>query len=121
MSLFILEFVFFIAFGAIVFLFVRKLPYVSDISSEEPSTRKTFFKAEWIDEVDRKLIVLLSKWLRKMKLLVMRLDNYVSRHIERIKNRHASNSDQQNILKEIEQEEKKDEKREEKSEEVKDN
>lgn len=113
MSLFILELVFFIAFGAIVFLFVRKLPYVSDVPSEELSAHKTFLKAEWIDEVDRKLIDLLSKWLRKIKLLVMRLDNYVSKHIERIKNRHAANSDQQNILKEIEQEEKKDEKNEE--------
>lgn len=113
MSLFILELVFFISFGAIVFLFVRKLPYISDVSSEAPSVRKTFLKAEWIDKVDRKLIDLLSKWLRKMKLMVMRLDNYVSRHIERIKNRHATNSDQQNILKEIEQEERKDEKSEE--------
>ena len=113
MSLFILELVFFIAFGAIVFLFVRKLPYVSDIPSETPSARKTLFKAEWVDEVDRKLIGLISKWLRKIKLLVMRLDNYVSKHIERIKNRHAANSDQQNILKEIEQEENKGEKDEE--------
>jgi hypothetical protein len=113
MPLFILELVFFIAFGAIVFLFVSKLPYISDVPSESPSARKNLFKAEWIDEVDRKLIDLLSKWLRKIKLLVMRLDNYVSRHIERIKNRHATNSDQQNILKEIEREEKKDEKSEE--------
>ena len=114
MSLFILELVFFISFGVIVFLFVRKLPYVSDIPSGMPSPHKTFFRAEWIDKIDRKLIDLLSKWLRKMKLVVMRLDNYVSRHIEKIKQRHTSESNQQNILKEIQQEEVKGEDEEEK-------
>jgi len=103
MSLFILEIVFFISLGLIVFLFVRKLPYVSDISQKELSAvqRKGLFNSEWIDKIDNKFIDLLSKWLRKMKLIVMRLDNYVARHLESIKHKGSQEATTQNILKEI--------------------
>jgi Na+/phosphate symporter len=103
MSLFILELVFFVSFAVIVFLFIRKLPYISDVVLHSPQ-KKDFSRYQWIDKIDRKLIELLSKWLRRIKLVVMRLDNYVSNHIEKIKQRHSSETIQQNILREIEQE-----------------
>lgn len=105
MSFFILEIVFFISIGVIVFLFVSKLPYVGDVVRPETggtSSRKGLFHSEWIAVVDRKFIDLLSKWLRKMKLIVMRLDNYVTKHIEIVKHKQGVHtSSQQNILKEL--------------------
>jgi len=104
MSLFILELVFFVSFGIIVFLFVRKLPQVGDLPKNSGNLKKSF-EFGWIDRVDHKVAELLSKWLRKIKLVVMRLDNYVTGHIERMKQRHSVKLNQQNILKEIDKEE----------------
>ena len=106
MSFFILEIVFFISIGVIVYLFVSKLPYVSDVIRPETNPtgiRKGIFHSEWVSIVDKKFIDLLSKWLRKMKLVVMRLDNYVTKHIENIKHKQGAHSAQQNILKEIDE------------------
>jgi general stress protein CsbA len=105
MSSFILEIVFFISIGVLVFLFVNKLPYVSDVVRVEAtggSPRKGIFHSEWIEKLDRKFIDLLSKWLRKAKLVVMRLDNYVTKHIESIKHKQGNDNNQQNILKDLE-------------------
>ena len=115
MSFFILEIVFFISLGVIVFLFIRKLPYVSDIPQKELTAekfRKGLFGSQWVDKLDNKFVDLLSKWLRKMKLAVMRLDNYVARHIEKIRHRGSQENATQNILKEI-GEDKEEEKKEE--------
>jgi hypothetical protein len=103
MSLFILEIVFFASLGVIVFLFIRKLPYVSDIPHKELSAamKKSLLRSEWVDKIDNKFVDLLSKWLRKAKLVVMRLDNYVARHLESMKHRGSQESANQNILKEI--------------------
>ena len=104
MSFFILEIVFFISLGAVVFLFVRKLPYVSDVPQKELTAerlRRGLFGSQWVDKLDSKFVDLLSKWLRRMKLAVMRLDNYVTRHIEKIKHRGSQENQAQNILKEI--------------------
>ncbi len=118
MSFFILEIVFFISLGAIVFLFVRKLPYVSDVPQKELNAgrfKDGILNSQWVDKLDSKFIDLLSKWLRKMKLAVMRLDNYVARHIENIKHRTSREKTAQNILKEIEED------REDRKEESKEN
>ncbi len=109
MSFFILEIFFFLSLGAIVFLFVKKLPYVSDIPQKELNAgklRNSILNSQWVDKLDSRFVDFLSKWLRKMKLAVMRLDNYVSRHIENIKHRTSREKTTQNILKEIESDEK---------------
>ncbi len=83
----ILNLAFFGSFGVIVYLLARTLPRVSD--SGEP-----LHTASWFDrlltklplkEIDARLTISLEKTLRRMKVLVMRVDNFITGHLKRIR------------------------------------
>ncbi|HPW34237.1 MAG TPA: hypothetical protein PK367_00555 [Candidatus Paceibacterota bacterium] len=109
MSFFVLEIVFFVSLAIVVYLFMRKLPCVSDVTeSQEPkAAKRRLIKAQWIDVLDKKFVDILSKWLRKTKLFIMKIDNYVTKHLETIKRKKGNESSGQSIFNELDQEEKK--------------
>jgi len=87
---FILEQLFFVSIGIMVYMVVRKLPQVrgfEDRPTDERGLAKKFFLKtgnNWANKLDQKLINVVEKVLRKMKVLLMRMDNYVSHHLKKV-------------------------------------
>jgi len=76
----------------VVYLFARSLPLVDGFGEKRQKVKKPrkFIKEEWVEAFDTKTSAVFSKWLRKAKLTIMKMDNVVSRNIDRIKERSAS-------------------------------
>lgn len=74
--------------GVIVYLFVKKMPKVGeDVIGEGEAKRKVNFPKLKVrmENVDKTINSLLEKALRKIKLLLMRLDNATTDFLGRVK------------------------------------
>ena len=75
-----------------VYIIARKIPVISDNMDEIESHNSVSSKIEKLinsiplDKIDFILSQFLEKTLRKIKLLLMKLDNYLNRHLEKFKN-----------------------------------
>jgi len=71
----------------VVYMFVRALPRVADI--HEPPTIYDYFDA-WmakfpLHQLDGRLNMLLFKFLKRVRVVVMKIDNHLIRHLERVR------------------------------------
>ncbi len=103
MSYFILEQIFLVSIGVMIYMIVRTLPRVNgfDLAQEKEKKKGPTlqFKQEWVDVLDKHFIASLEKTLRRMKVWVMKLDNYVSRNLERVSpKRNGEKENQPNIF-----------------------
>lgn len=69
-----------------VYMFIRALPRVADKS--EPPTVYDYFDT-WIAKfplhhLDNRLNALLFKFLKRVRVVVMRIDNYLIRHLQQV-------------------------------------
>ena len=75
-----------------VYIVARKIPVISDNVDEIESHNSVSSKIESLinsiplDKIDFVLSQFLEKTLRKTKLLLMKLDNYLNHHLEKFKN-----------------------------------
>lgn len=72
--------------SVVVYLFTRALPRVAD--QDEPPTVYDYFDA-WLAKlplhhVDSRLNALLFKFLKRVRVVVMKIDNYLIRHLARV-------------------------------------
>jgi hypothetical protein len=113
MLYYILEMAFFASCSVIAFLFLRKLPIIGE--SEADAARQERRKAvaqrgDVVHAFDRKFLAASDKVLRRMRLGVLKVDSFVVRRLETIKDRaRYANSASQNKLHELEAVEKKEE------------
>lgn len=88
----ILQLLIFSSLGAIIFLLARALPRVSDTGQVEHST--SFFDRLLthlpLERVDAALDSFFEKFLRKVKILVLKLDNLINHYLGRIKKTNGS-------------------------------
>ncbi len=75
-----------LSLSAILYLMVRALPRLA----EEPETEQKSFIDRWAhsqipEKVDEAVNGYLLKLLRKFKVFALKLDNSISRHLERVK------------------------------------
>ena|SRR5271157_3502795 len=82
---FIFTDIFMLSLGAILYLMVRALPRIV----EEPLEKKNFLD-EWAhsdipEKMDAMLNGFLFKFLRKVKILILKLDNTLSKELRKIK------------------------------------
>lgn len=74
-----------LSLGAILYLMVRALPRIT----EEPSEKKNFLDrlahSDVPEKMDAALNSFLFKFLRKAKILVLKLDNMLSKKLRKIK------------------------------------
>ena len=74
-----------LSLGVVLYLMVRALPRIA----EEPSEKKNFLDrlahSDIPEKMDAILNIFLLKFLRKVKILVMKLDNMLSRGLRKIK------------------------------------
>lgn len=111
MLTFALEIVMVVCLGFILYLFARALPRVSDTTEVPPEAR---MQERWlsraIEKADGWLTAFFEKFLRRMKVWILKVDNWVSVRLNRFKKEAKE-------LQFTEEEGKKEEKKEEKEEE----
>ena len=73
--------------GAVIYLIARVVPRVTEIEAptKEPGFFDKLLKKISLEKVDAVLSGLLEKLLRKFKVVILRLDNLVSKHLHRVK------------------------------------
>jgi len=101
----ILQSIFFISLAVLIYLFARALPRVDD--SGKTDYRKGVFDRMLaqlpLREVDSHINASLEKFLRKMKILVMKSDNVINERLHKIKKVNAQQeeeSDEKSLFKE---------------------
>ena len=92
MFIFTLQIILLLSLGLMVYIVARKIPVISDNVDEIESHNSVSSKIESLinsiplDKIDFVLSQFLEKTLRKTKLLLMKLDNYLNHHLEKFKN-----------------------------------
>lgn len=86
MVMFIFTSILMVSLSAVLYLMVRALPRIA----EEPQTEKRSFLDRWAhsqipEKVDEALNGFLLKFLRKLKVAVLKIDNGLSKRLEKVK------------------------------------
>jgi len=78
-----------LSLGAVVFIATRALPRLTDVTGDKPRRANLFDRAIIrripLDKLDTRAHFFMEKFLRKVKLLIMKTDNYVDDRIVRLK------------------------------------
>ncbi len=87
MFAFILNLLLMICLGTILILVVRVLPRIPDESGVKEE-KKTYFERWLISELPEKADVylsnLLAKWIRKIRVFIMKADNLLGDHLKKM-------------------------------------
>jgi hypothetical protein len=82
---FIFTIILMICLGMVLYLTVQALPRIE----EAPTDRKGFFErwahSEMPEKIDTAFNNFLLKFLRKIKVMILKLDNTLARHLQKIK------------------------------------
>lgn len=84
---FIFQLIIFVSLGVIIYLFARALPRVENenVSSRQLPLLDSFLSARILDRADNIAKTILEKILRRIKIIVMKVDNFVSEHLGKLK------------------------------------
>lgn len=77
-----LQLLFFISLGVLVYLVAIAVTRIPE--SEQKEGEGKFFKthpAEMLSIIDKKVAALKDKTLRRVKVVIMKIDNYISEHL----------------------------------------
>ena len=81
----ILQFVIVVALGTILYIFARALPRVSDIDTSIEKRSSFHWVLERLEVIDEKLISALEKFIRRIRVVVLRADNSLTKKLSRFK------------------------------------
>ena len=83
---FILTNILLIAIGGMLYLFVRTLPRMgeSEVKEEKRTVFERWVMSEIPHEIDKVLNATMGKLFRKLKVLLLRLDNYLTARLKKI-------------------------------------
>jgi len=84
----ILQIAIFASLGAIIYITARALPRIedsADVSQNQLPLIDSVFSSGFLDKADNLAKAILEKILRRMKIAVMKLDNFVSERLGKIK------------------------------------
>ena len=82
---YILQACLFIGLAAVVYVFVKAAPRVGDLPQEKKEPFH-WFKNLPLDKLDNSLSCFSEKWLRRVRLFIMKLDHSIVHKIERFLN-----------------------------------
>ncbi len=106
---FILQTIFLLSFGALIYLAARVLPRIPETAKPEPQREDYFEKLMRklpMERADEVTSMLLEKFLRKSKVIILKLDNFLTKHLKNLKPDSASESfDRPNIFEKKEESE----------------
>jgi len=82
---FVLQLIVFTSLGIVVYLMARALPRVSDSETTRgPNWIDRLMKRVPTQEIDRGINVFLVKFLRKLKLVILKIDNFISHRLGKL-------------------------------------
>lgn len=81
----ILQIALILSFGIIVYLFIKAMPRIGNGEDKKEPSLKNFFANIKLDQVDETINLVLEKVLRRLKLLIMRMDNSITGFLNNIK------------------------------------
>lgn len=84
---FVLQTIVMLSLGAIIYLFARALPRVSETVSSEPRKNylEDFLKKFPLEKADAFSSYWLERFLRKLKIVILRFDNLLTKHLQSLK------------------------------------
>jgi hypothetical protein len=72
--------------GLIIFLVARNLPRISETeTAQNPKTKTNWFSSVPFEKIDATINTSTEKMLRKIKLILMKMDNTVSKQLNKFK------------------------------------
>ncbi|MBI5733073.1 hypothetical protein HY967_03905, partial [Candidatus Jorgensenbacteria bacterium] len=81
---FLVQMIMTISAGAIVYVFAKALPRINDDESSLRSTSPHPVMV-YIERLDEWLLSFIEKWLRRLRVVIMKFDNAVSKKLNRFK------------------------------------
>jgi hypothetical protein len=74
-----------ICLGTVLYLTVQALPRIEEVPSDEKGFLDRWANSEMPEKIDAAFNNFLLKFLRKIKVLVLKLDNTLAKHLQKIK------------------------------------
>ena len=82
---FIFTIILMICLGTVLYLTVEALPRIEEVPSEEKGFFERWAHSEVPEKIDASFNNFLLKFLRRTKVLVLKLDNALAKHLQKIK------------------------------------
>lgn len=88
-----------VSLGLMIYLAARKIPQIADTVEDASRQSGLFHKIDRIlgnlplEKADFLFSQIFEKVLRKLRLLFMKLDNQMAKHLDRFKNKQSENSE----------------------------
>ena len=74
-----------ICLGTVLYLTVQALPRIEEVPSDEKGFLERWAHSEMPEKIDAAVNNFLLKFLRKIKVLILKLDNALAKHLQKIK------------------------------------
>lgn len=74
-----------ICLGTVLYLTVQALPRIEEVPSEGKGFLERWAHSEMPEKIDAAFNNFLLKFLRKIKVLILKLDNMLAKHLQKIK------------------------------------
>jgi hypothetical protein len=90
---FILQTIFMVSLGVIIYLVARTLPRISESATKTPPQQNYFdlmMRRVRLEKADALVNMFLEKLIRKSKVFVMKLDNFLNTHLKSLRPGDAS-------------------------------
>ena len=99
---FILQICSMVGFGGMVYMIARGTPRIDDrLEEKEKSKLDRWFSKIPIEKIDITLSNFLEKFLRRLRVYLLRMDNFLVGHLNKIKSATQSNNKKSDLLQAI--------------------
>jgi hypothetical protein len=82
---FIFAIILMVCLGTVLYLTVQALPRIEEVPSEEKGFLERWARSEMPEKIDAAFNNFLLKFLRRTKVLILKLDNVLAKHLQKIK------------------------------------
>jgi hypothetical protein len=80
---FILQMLMVVSFGALLYIVARVLPRVGEREDNDREPSRTPRIVVYLEQADEKLLIVLEKLLRRIRVMLLKLDNTISKKLGR--------------------------------------
>lgn len=88
-----------VGLGGIVYLIARGIPRIDDTLREEPKNKiDHWFSKIPIEKFDIALSNFLEKFLRRIRIGLLRMDNFLVKHLNRVKTTNQTNNKKPDLI-----------------------
>jgi len=85
MAKFLSEIIMILALGLVLYLLAKTLPRVDDVEKRSEKVLKIHWFTPLLEKIDERLKILIELFFRRLKVIILKLDNFVSVRLNKIK------------------------------------